>query len=90
MKKLFAGTSSSQKIKKRYLDLVGIDYGEYKLGKNTTKILVESPRNLLFTLSRYKFVSKMFDGYKNVLEVGCQEGFGSHLVSPIVKSLDLP
>jgi hypothetical protein len=84
----FAGKGSSEDIKKIYLDSLGHDYGEFPLGKNTTKILYESPRNLLFTLSRYKFVSKMFDGFGKVLEVGCQEGFGAHLVSPVVDHLD--
>ena len=84
----FAENSSSEDIKQIYLDSLGHDYGEFPLGKNTTKILHESPRNLLFTLSRYKFVSKMFDGFGKVLEVGCQEGFGAHLISPVVNQLD--
>jgi len=84
----FVGTTSSEEIKKIYLDSLGKDYGEFPLGKNTTKILVESPRNLLFTLSRYKFVSKMFNGFGKVLDVGCQEGFGAHLISPVVEQLD--
>lgn len=84
----FAGKASSKKIKQVYSNSLGKDYGEFPLGKNTTKILHESPRNLLFTLSRYKFVSKMFDGFGKVLEVGCQEGFGAHLISPVVGKLD--
>ena len=88
MKSNFAGKKSTAEIKQVYLESLGEDYGEFPLGKNTTKILVESPRNLLFTLSRYKFVSKMFDGFENVLEVGCQEGFGAHLISPVVGKLD--
>lgn len=88
MNKKFAGKTSSEDIKQIYLDSLGHDYGEFPLGKNTTKILHESPRNLLFTLSRYKFVSKMFDGFGKVLEVGCQEGFGAHLISPVVNQLD--
>jgi 2-polyprenyl-3-methyl-5-hydroxy-6-metoxy-1,4-benzoquinol methylase len=88
MKTKFAGKGSSEDIKKIYLESLGENYGEFPLGQNTSKILVESPRNLLFTLSRYKFVSKMFHGYKKVLEVGCQEGFGAHLISPVVNELD--
>lgn len=84
----FVGTTSSEEIKRIYLDSLGKDYGEFPLGKNTTKILVESPRNLLFTLSRYKFVSKMFNWFGKVLDVGCQEGFGAHLISPVVEQLD--
>lgn len=84
----FAGDASSDDIKKIYLDSLGENYGEFPLGLNTSKILIESPRNLLFTLSRYKFVSKMFDGFGKVLDIGCQEGFGAHLISPVVGQLD--
>ena len=51
------------------------------LGKCTTSSFIEDPRHLLFTLSRYKFVAKMFDGFSSVLEIGCQEGFGASLIS---------
>lgn len=83
----FAGKKSSDSIKKKYLESLGEDYGEFDLGLNTTKILHEDPKLLLFTLSRHKFVSKMFAGYKNVLEIGCQEGFGSMLVSHVVERI---
>tara|TARA_B100000579_G_C22803690_1_gene841321 strand:+ start:952 stop:1641 length:690 start_codon:yes stop_codon:yes gene_type:complete len=88
MEDKFAGKSSSARIKETYLKSLGESYGEFTLGENTTRILLESPRNLLFNLARYKFVTKMFDGFKNVLEVGCQEGFGAHLVSGGVDHLD--
>mgnify|MGYP001305483284 FL=1 len=88
MEDKFAGKSSSTRIKETYLESLGVSYGEFPLGENTTRILLESPRNLLFNLARYKFVTKMFDGFKNVLEVGCQEGFGAHLVSGGVGHLD--
>ena len=65
----------------------GMENKEFLLGKNTSRIYFEDPKLLLFTLSRYKFVSKMFAGRKRVLEIGCQEGFGSQLVSKTVKSL---
>jgi len=88
MESKFAGYTSSKKMKDIYLDSLGQDYGQFNLGKNTTKILIESPRNLLFTLSRYKFVAKMFEGFEKVLEIGCQEGFGAHLVANSVKKLN--
>ncbi len=83
----FAGSASSDDIKQRYLSSLGEDYGEFVLGKNTTRILHEDPKLLLFTLARYKFVSKMLNGCGAVLEVGCQEGFGAMLVSKVVKRL---
>ncbi|MBC8182550.1 class I SAM-dependent methyltransferase [candidate division KSB1 bacterium] len=45
------------------------------------------PKLLLFTLSRYKFVSKMLSGYKRVLEVGCGDAFASRLLHPEVKEI---
>jgi 2-polyprenyl-3-methyl-5-hydroxy-6-metoxy-1,4-benzoquinol methylase len=65
----------------------GIENEEFLLGQNTSRIYFEDPKLLLFTLSRYKFVSKMFAGRERVLEIGCQEGFGSQLVSKTVQSL---
>ena len=60
------------------------------LGPNTSRIFFEDPKLILFTLSRYKFVSKQFEGYKNILEIGCQEGFGAPIVAQnIEKYTDL-
>ena len=56
------------------------DFG-FSLGSNTSRIYFEDPKLLLFTLSRYKFVAKMLSGRGRVLEVGCQEAFGSQLVA---------
>ncbi len=47
------------------------------------------PKHLSFSLSRYKFVSKMLDGYNKVLEVGAGVGFKSDIVSDVVKNLTL-
>ncbi len=35
----FAGSASSQSAKETYLSSLGDDYGEFTLGKNTTRIL---------------------------------------------------
>ena len=45
------------------------------------------PRRLLFTLARYKFVSKMFDGYGTVLEIGCGDAFATRIVQQTVKKV---
>jgi hypothetical protein len=45
------------------------------------------PKRLLFTLSRYKFVAKMFDGFERVLEVGCGDAWASRVVRQHVKEL---
>ncbi len=55
---------------------------ELKITKGLTRLGVEKnanwdsdPKRLVFVFSRYKFVSKMFSGKKNVLEVGCGDAF---------------
>ena len=45
------------------------------------------PRRLLFTLARYKFVSKMIDGYETVLEIGCGDAFATRIVQQTVKKV---
>lgn len=45
------------------------------------------PKRLTFTLSRYKFVSKMIKGYNNVLEIGCGDCWASSIVSKEVNHL---
>ena len=41
-------------------------------------------KHLCFSLSRYKFVSKIFEGYDSVLEIGAGDGFKSRIVSFIL------
>ena len=45
------------------------------------------PKRVLFTFSRYKFVSKMFDGYETVLEIGCGDAFATRIVQQTVKKV---
>jgi 2-polyprenyl-3-methyl-5-hydroxy-6-metoxy-1,4-benzoquinol methylase len=47
------------------------------------------PKHLCFSLSRYKFVSKMLEGMNSVLEIGAAEGFKSAIVSKVVNNLTL-
>ena len=54
---------------------------DVKLGKALAQIYVHDPKALAFISSRYKFVAKMLDGKKRVLEVGCGDGFGAPIVS---------
>lgn len=46
-------------------------------------------KHFMFSLSRYKFVSKMLEGYDSVLEIGAGDGFKSRIVSQSVKNLTL-
>ncbi|MDA8140268.1 MAG: class I SAM-dependent methyltransferase [Desulfobacteraceae bacterium] len=45
------------------------------------------PKVLLFSMARYKFVAKMLTGTASVLEVGCGDGWGTHLVAHEVQSI---
>lgn len=44
----------------------------------------QDPRRTVFTLARYKFVSKMLSGRDRVLEIGCADAFGTRLVQQTV------
>jgi 2-polyprenyl-3-methyl-5-hydroxy-6-metoxy-1,4-benzoquinol methylase len=48
--------------------------------------ILNDPLQFTFRLARHKFISKILNG-KNVLEIGCQEGFTSMLVAKSVKNL---
>jgi SAM-dependent methyltransferase len=57
------------------------------LGLMTNQVWQDDPRHLVFTLARYKFVSKMLSGRKNVLEIGCADAFGTRLVQQEVEQV---
>ncbi len=58
-----------------------------KFGLMSGYVWHDDPRRLVFMLSRYKFVSKMFAGKDRVLEVGCGDGFGSRIVRQSVNNV---
>ena len=62
-------------------------YGSANMGLMSSFTWNNDPKRLLFMLSRYKFVSKMFEGLHKVLEVGCGDGFASRLVAQAVQEL---
>ncbi len=61
--------------------------GLSKFGLMSSQAWQDDPRRLAFTLSRYKFVSKMLSGSDHVLEVGCADAFGTRIVRQEVKRL---
>ena len=77
------------KKNKKIYDTLLSKYEELILGKHLSEAWVNDPKHVLFTLSRYKFVSKLLEGYNKVLEVGAGDGFQSRLVAKSVKRLDL-
>jgi 2-polyprenyl-3-methyl-5-hydroxy-6-metoxy-1,4-benzoquinol methylase len=61
--------------------------GETKLGVLKNWEWYDDPKRLLFSMSRYKFVSKLLDGRQNVLEVGCGDAFNAPIVRQTVRRL---
>ncbi|MAV82844.1 MAG: hypothetical protein CMI90_05225 [Pelagibacteraceae bacterium] len=59
------------------------------MGKHVSYAWGDDPKHLVFSFSRYKFVSKMLENYKDVLEIGAGDGFQSKIVSQVVKNLYL-
>jgi 2-polyprenyl-3-methyl-5-hydroxy-6-metoxy-1,4-benzoquinol methylase len=57
------------------------------LGVMNSQVWHDDPRRLVFTLSRYKFVAKLFSGKNKVLEVGCGDAFASRIVQQEVGDL---
>lgn len=60
-----------------------------KMGKHVSYMYQKNPKQLVFTLARYKFVSKILDGFNNVMEIGAGDGFQSSIVAQTVKQLTL-
>ncbi|MBU1152828.1 class I SAM-dependent methyltransferase [bacterium] len=56
------------------------------LGPHTSYQLRETPRHILFLLSRYKFAAKIIGEGKNILELGCGDGLGSIILSEFAES----
>jgi SAM-dependent methyltransferase len=59
-------------------------HGITPLGLMVNESWNQDPRRTLFTLARYKFVAKMLEGRRMVLEVGCADAFGTRLVQQTV------
>jgi 2-polyprenyl-3-methyl-5-hydroxy-6-metoxy-1,4-benzoquinol methylase len=64
-------------------------HGLQPLGLMLNQAWYDDPKRLAFTFARYKFVAKMLDGCKNVLEVGCGDAFASRMVQQHVGALSV-
>lgn len=69
---------------KRYKDIP-----PHSLGAMANQLWHEDPKMLGIHLARYKFVAKMLRGKAKVAEVGCGDGFYSHIVRKEVGNLIL-
>lgn len=59
-------------------------HGIARFGLMANESWNQDPRRTVFTLARYKFVSKMLAGRQKVLEVGCADAFGTRIVQQSV------
>lgn len=57
------------------------------LGRFYSHQLLNTPRNILFTLSRYKFAAKLIGENKTILEAGCNQGLGTVILSEFAKKI---
>ena len=55
------------------------------LGSHTSFQLNKSPRRLLFGMARYKFAQKMIGVGKDILELGCSDGFYTYVLAEKAK-----
>ena len=62
-------------------------YKRQSIGIMHSDSWINDPKHLVFVLSRYKFIAKLFSGFDNVLEIGCGDAFPSRIVAQEVKKL---
>ena len=60
------------------------EHGVARLGLMVNQVWNDDPKRMVFTLARYKFVSRMLHGRKNVLEIGCADAWGTRIVQQVV------
>ena len=73
----------------QYIECVNLrnKEGFTQFGLMSNFVWHSDPKRLVFLLSRYKFVSKMLSGSKNVIEIGCADAFASRIVLQEVENL---
>lgn len=54
---------------------------QFHIGPYYSYQLSQTPRHVLFSLSRYKFALKLIGDQKKILELGCNEGLGTYYLS---------
>jgi 2-polyprenyl-3-methyl-5-hydroxy-6-metoxy-1,4-benzoquinol methylase len=78
--------SKKKFIEQQYQEM--LDYEVSKLGLLASYSFQTDPKRISFVSSRYKFISKMFCGFGNVLEIGCADGFYSPMIDEVVDIFD--
>jgi len=81
-----------QNKKTKFYKILKKDIGEKiikeNFGINSSWKWHNDPKQFFISLARYKFVSKIIKNKKDVLEVGCSDGFNSRIVKQSVSNLD--
>jgi 2-polyprenyl-3-methyl-5-hydroxy-6-metoxy-1,4-benzoquinol methylase len=63
---------------------------EFKVKELSSSVMFQlhnDPKHLGFLFARHKVVGKILRGKNNVLEIGCQDGFGTYLISEYVDKI---
>lgn len=84
--------SADRKTSKWHEVTAMMDKGEVTLGRYMSYWFEKTPRRALNYLSYYKFAAKMIGKSKKVLDVGCNEGFGTWTIAAecgFAKGIDL-
>lgn len=63
---------------------IAAEHGIARFGLMANESWNQDPKRTLFTLARYKFVSRMLAGRAHVLEVGCADAFATRIVQQSV------
>lgn len=63
------------------------DEERVRLGMMASHRWRSDPKVLLFTMARHKFVGKMLAGKKDVLDIGCGDGWSLHIVAKEVETV---
>jgi len=78
------------KISQKEAYAEGTDYqfiDSLQLGPWTSYSMINDPKHMCFVLARYKFVARMLEGKKKVLEMGCGDGFGLPMIAQAVSEV---
>jgi len=88
MKKKFIGKNLSKTSKKYVPSFIFYNKkNNITLPLNTSALYARDPKAIAFISSRHKFIGKMIEGKKRVLDIGCGDGFGTTIVSQFVKKI---
>lgn len=74
---------------KEIMNMISKKNIKVSMGNRSGMSYLDDPIRLAFSLSRYKFVAKMFEGFDSVLEIGAGDGFKSPIIGQFCKKLTL-